>query len=331
MSLRRKFASVAACLGLVLSAVTLGTATSAPAQAAGCSYCWGMFQNNDMYGDALNGHAPPVAIQYLSWNPMTNGPTGPITSDIDAAAAEGIGAFLELQTNCSGCSTATDQGFVTAILDGNANVTANLKAFGATIASDEQALGGDEAQFVFLTFDHEPNEPSGTCADDWYPWGTACESPADWIKAWNIVTADIDSTCGGWCTWVWAPNVGADSSIASYWSNSGNQVQNVDWKGLDCYLRQGQTWSNTCASSWVEVSSLTGGGTEFGTILTETGVNQTDTNPSANTQLSEIVNGVGSGYVFYFDEDKGAGMNWSLTSGEATCFLSLEGVSSGTC
>jgi hypothetical protein len=343
MGFWRKIVSLLLPLGLVASAgLALATAAANPAQAAtGCSYCWGLFQNNDMYSDSLGGHFPPTAIQYLSWT--SGGTTGPNATDIADAEDEGISPFLELQTNCGGCSLATEEGYFSDLLAGD--YTSNLKAFGTAIANDETSIGGDTASLVFLTWDHEPNEPS-TCADDWYPWGTGCETAADWIKAWNIVTTDVDSTCQGWCTWVWAPNVGSDSSISSYWSNSGNHVSSVDWKGLDCYLEEPtDTWSGSCESSWTEVSSLTGGGDDFGPILTETGVNQAGVNSEctyggqemtcADAQLSQIVDGVGSnpGYVFYFDEDKSGsgGTDWSLTSAEATCFLSLEGVGGGSC
>jgi hypothetical protein len=327
-------------VGLVLSSVTLvamtatlAMTTAAPAQATtGCSKCWGLYQNNDMYSDSLNGLTPASEIQYLSWT--ASGTTGPNVTDLQNVAAAGSQPFLELQTNCNSTVTATcqsnEQTYFADLIAGDD--ASNLQTFGSTIASTQAADGGGP---VLLTFDHEFNEPS-TCADDWYPWGTGCVTPADWITAWNIGTSDVDSACDGYCQWVWAPNVGTDASISSYWSNSGDQVSNVDYKGLDCYLgTYSDTWSGTCGSSWSEVSGLTGGGNEYGTLLTETGVNQTSVNYEcgsmncADAQLTEIADAVSPNEVFYFDQDNSGGTNWSLTPGEASCFLGL--VVQGSC
>ena len=80
---------------------------------------------------------------------------------------------------------------------------------------------------VAISFGHEMN-------GDWYPWGTAGTSPADFVRAWrhvHDVFGDVGATN---VIWVWNPNVinpVPDIDVQSLYPGDTY----VDWVGLSGY------------------------------------------------------------------------------------------------
>jgi hypothetical protein len=166
------------------------------------------------------GQHPNVANIYEYWRnnfPMTF---------MDEAEKAGATPYLEIEPwqgsdNCSHYSS------------GFPKMT-TIGANGSAISSYLHSVGSSIASFghpVIVTFAHEFNV-SGQ-----YPWAHGdCEktTPAQWIKAWDVVRSDIDSTAGGLAFFMWAPNAytgGTTIEPTPYWPGSSN----VDMVGVDGY------------------------------------------------------------------------------------------------
>jgi beta-mannanase len=98
-----------------------------------------------------------------------------------------------------------------------------------------KAIGADVKKFahpVIFTFAHEFNV-SGQ-----YPWShgdSEHTTPAEWIKAWDTVQADIDNAgASSLAWWMWAPNADTGGSTVSFkpWWPGASHVQMV---GVDGY------------------------------------------------------------------------------------------------
>ena len=109
-----------------------------------------------------------------------------------------------------------------------------IGANGSAISSYLHSLGSAIASFghpVIVTFAHEFNVKGQ------YPWAHGdCEktTAAQWIKAWDVVRSDIDSTASGLAYFMWAPNVytgGTTIKPTPYWPGSSK----VDMVGVDGY------------------------------------------------------------------------------------------------
>jgi beta-mannanase len=122
------------------------------------------------------------------------------------------------------------------------------------------SIGQDVAAFghpVIFTFAHEFNV-SGQ-----YPWSQGDSegtTPAQWIRAWDTVQADIDNNGGGQnAFWMWAPNVdtgGSSEPFAPWWPGASH----VNMVGLDGYPQPQyglNTFQQVFGQSFSEMKALT--------------------------------------------------------------------------
>jgi beta-mannanase len=117
---------------------------------------------------------------------------------------------------------------------------------------------------------------------------------------------------------VFAPStlVGDHESFDTHWP--GNTY--VQFKGLDGYIRSdSDTYASVFHASVTDILNL---GSNKPWMVSETGVNQNDTNPVA--QVHDLVTGAytdGAESVNYFDATDSAGNVWTMTTTEANKFL----------
>ncbi len=226
---------------------------------------------------------PKYAIQYYGWQ------EGFQTAEANTAWSQGTETFAELQTCGNPCATTGVS--ITNVINGSYD--SYLKSFANSVKSFNHP--------VLLTFDHEFN-------GGWYPWGDTEITATQWKEAWDHVTAVISSIAPN-VTWVWAPNIESGAaSFNSYWPGTSAHVGLV---GLDGYYSSSSsTWSNTIASSYTNLMSVSDH--QYGFILAETGIAGSDSNNL--TQITDLVNGARSDNakaVLYFDSGK-----WLLSSAE---------------
>lgn len=211
-----------AALGLVVG-LSVGHAQAQSAPPATTLGIWTSAEDGGSYS-TVAGQSPNVANTYLYWS------TGFPTSFADAAHAAGATPFFELepwqgvtQGNSGDCSYASDFPSIATIGANGSAISSYLDAFGSAIASFGHP--------VIVTFAHEFNV-SGQ-----YPWAQGdCEgaTAAQWIKAWDTVRSDVDSTAGGLAYFMWAPNAntgGTTIDPTPYWPGSSE----VDMVGVDGY------------------------------------------------------------------------------------------------
>jgi hypothetical protein len=260
--------------------------------AASAATPFGLYEtsNNDQYSFPVT---PAYAIQYYGWR------EGFQTGDAQAAWNAGTEVFAELQT----CGNPCDSTGISIT-----NVTSGMYDTYLTDFADAVAGFGHP---VMLTFDHEMNGA-------WYPWGDTEITPAQWIAAWQHVTALISSIAPN-VTWVWAPNIeqGA-ASVSQYWPGIGYPNPHVNMVGVDGYFQNaGSNWANTFSRSVTDIEAASGG--SYPLVVAETGVPSAD--PDNVSQIDNLVSGAqsaGATAVMYFD----CGSKWSLTSSEQSEFVS---------
>ena len=211
-----------ATVGLVVGlSVSHAQAQSAPP--ATTLGIWTSAEDNGGYS-TVAGQTPNVANTYLYWK------TGFPTSFADAAESAGATPYFEIepwqgvvQGNSGDCSYSSDFPSMTTIGANGSAISSYLDSFGSAIASFGHP--------VVVTFAHESNV-SGQ-----YPWAqNDCEgtTAAQWIKTWDTVRADIDSTAGGLAYFMWAPGAntgGTTIDPTAYWPGSSE----VDMVGVDGY------------------------------------------------------------------------------------------------
>jgi Fibronectin type III domain/Glycosyl hydrolase family 26 len=197
------------------------------------------------------GQHPNIANYYLAW-----GQAFP-TSFIHAAEAAGATPFIEIEPWHAGPNwdetpsmvdignnRATDCG-----PDGTSSCEAWLDSIGRAV----RALGKP----MIFTFAHEFNV-SGQ-----YPWSygdSEGTTPAQWIKAWDTVQADINSNGGSQHAWfMWVPNAdtgGSTVPFAAWWPGK----QHVAMVGIDGYPQTQyglDTFQQVFGRSFAEMKALT--------------------------------------------------------------------------
>ncbi len=118
---------------------------------------------------------------------------------------------------------------------------------------------------VLLTFAHEMN------GNGWYPWQqSGGVTPAQWVAAWNHVTATVKAAAGGLASFVWCPNNVDVGPCAPYWPGTADVV------GMDAYLNQpvaSQTYATFVKQTVDAIGKLDGIGNLAGQVWNaETGV-----------------------------------------------------------
>lgn len=224
--------------------VAPAAAVSPPATDLGI---WTSAEDSGSYS-TVAGQSPDVANYYLDWG-------SPYPQDFfSPAQSAGATAFLEIEPWIGPQGNATCSGSgptMTTIGANRAAVQSYADSIGSAIASAGRP--------VIVTFAHEFNV-SGQ-----YPWAQGdCEgtTAAQWIKAWNAVRNDVDSTANGLAYFMWVPNVfnGAGGTVVdptSYWPGAAN----VDIVGVDGYPQSefGETtFANTFAQTFSIIQGLSG-------------------------------------------------------------------------
>ena len=178
---------------------------------------WISAESDGVYS-TIAGQHPNVANTYLLW-----GNSFP-TPFADQARSAGAIPFVEIEPwiNAQGGDTCSGSGPAMTTIGANGlAISGYLAAFGSAIA----AFGHP----VILTFAREFNITGQ------YPWAQGdCEgtTPAQWIKAWDTVRADIDATAHGLAHFMWAPNAdtgGTTIDPTPYWPGASE----VDMVGVE--------------------------------------------------------------------------------------------------
>jgi hypothetical protein len=238
-----------AAFGLSMTSVlpAVAAASAAPAATLGI---WISAEDSGKYSTVAGQH-PDIANYYLAW-----GQAFP-TQFIDAAEADGATPYIELEPWHAGPSW---------------NETPSMVSIGNNKSSDcgpqgtssclpwLDSIGKDVASFghpVIFTFAHEFNV-SGQ-----YPWSIGDSehtTPAEWIKAWDIVQADINNAgASQYAWWMWAPNAdtgGTTHPFAPWWPGQ----QQVGMVGVDGYPQTQyglDTFQEVFGKSFTEMKALT--------------------------------------------------------------------------
>lgn len=238
--------AVLAALGLVGGfAFSHASAQSAPPVTT--LGIWTSAEDNGSYS-TVSGQTPNVANTYLYWG------TGFPTSFAGEAQSAGATPFFEIEPwqggGASDCNYSSDFPAMTTIGANGSAISSYLESFGSAIASFGHP--------VIITFAHEFNV-SGQ-----YPWSQGdCEgtTASQWIKAWDTVRSDIDSTANGLAYFMWAPNAdtgGTTIDPTPYWPGSSE----VDMVGVDGYPdtqygSQFGTFSGEFGQTFSEIHALT--------------------------------------------------------------------------
>jgi Glycosyl hydrolase family 26 len=236
-------------LGLTLSAALPAAAATGTAPKATLGI-WISAEDSGNYSTVAGQH-PNIANYYLAW-----GQSFP-TAFIDKAHADGATPYIELEPWHAGPSWNETPSMVSI---GN-NTSADCGSSGTSSCKPWlDAIGGDVKKFghpVIFTFAHEFNV-SGQ-----YPWShgdSENTTPAQWIKAWDTVQADIDNNGGSQNSWwMWAPNAYTGGSTVPFtpWWPGANHVNMV---GVDGYPQTQyglDTFQELFGKSFTEMKSLT--------------------------------------------------------------------------
>lgn len=231
-------ACVLTVLGLAVADTGAHAASSPPATNLGI---WTSAEDSGSYS-AVSGQSPDVANYYLDW-----GNSYP-QSFFSPAQSAGATAFLEVEPWIGGQGSNTCSGSGPAMTTIGANRSA-IRSYAKSIGSAIASAGKP----VIVTFAHEFNV-SGQ-----YPWAQGdCEhtTASQWVRAWDAVRNDIDSTANGLAYFMWVPNVfnGAGGSAidpAPYWPGASN----VDMVGVDGYP-QSQFGETSFADTFAQTFSI---------------------------------------------------------------------------
>jgi hypothetical protein len=220
-----------AIIGAVVPAIGLSISAALPAAAATASVpkatlgIWISAEDSGNYSTVAGQH-PNIANYYLAW-----GQSFP-TKFIDTAWADGATPYIELEPWHAGPSWNKTPSMVNIgnnkSSDCGSNGTSSCLPWLDAIGADVKAFGHP----VIFTFAHEFNVPGQ------YPWAhgdSEHTTPAEWIKAWDTVQADIDNAgASSLASWMWAPNADTGGSTVSFkpWWPGASHVQMV---GIDGY------------------------------------------------------------------------------------------------
>jgi hypothetical protein len=196
------------------------------------------------------GQHPNIANYYLAW-----GQAFPVTF-IEHAEAAGATPFVELEPWHAGPSWNKTPSMVKIGRNNEADCgPSGRSSCSAWFASIRKAVK-KFAHPVIFTFAHEFNV-SGQ-----YPWAvddSEHTTPAQWIRAWDTVQADIDRNgAGQYTSWMWVPGVdvgGTTHPFAPWWPGA----RHVQMVGLDGYPGYGNnTFEQVFGRSFSAMKALTG-------------------------------------------------------------------------
>jgi len=129
---------------------------------------------------------------------------------------------------------------------GSSNVNQPRFSLGSIIAGNHDAYIRQWATAakawgfpMFLRFDWEMN-------GNWFPWSEQVNGnqPGQFVAAWRHVHDIFTAVGANNITWVWAPNIASNGSIAISTLYPGDAY--VDWTGLDAYNKY-STWQSSSA------------------------------------------------------------------------------------
>jgi len=238
-----------AALGIFSTGALSAEAAHAATPPAATLGIWTHAEDSGTYS-TVPGQHPNIANYYLAW-----GQAFPKTFIEDAEAA-GATPFIEIEPWHAGPSwnqtpSMADIGHNDAS-DCGSSGTSSCAAWLAAIGQDVKA----SAHPVIFTFAHEFNV-SGQ-----YPWSVGDAertTPAQWIRAWDAVQADIDgSGANHYASWMWVPGAdtgGTTHPFAAWWPGA----RHVDMVGLDGYPGYGNyTFQQVFGRSFTGMKALTG-------------------------------------------------------------------------
>lgn len=236
-------------IGLSLTAVLPAAAATGTAPKATLGI-WISAENSGNYSTVAGQH-PNIANYYLAW-----GQSFP-TAFIDKAHAAGATPYIELEPWHAGPSWNETPSMVSignnSSADCGSNGTSSCKSWLDSIGQDVKKFGHP----VIFTFAHEFNV-SGQ-----YPWSQGDSehtTPAQWIKAWDTVQADINNngaSQNAW--WMWAPNAytgGSTVPFKPWWPGA----QHVNMVGVDGYPQTQyglDTFQEVFGQSFTQMKALT--------------------------------------------------------------------------
>ncbi len=157
---------------------------------------------------------------------------------------------------------------------------------------------------VAISFGHEMN-------GNWYPWGTAQTTPAEFVAAWRHIHDLFVQAGASNVIWVWNPNIinpVPQVELRPYWPGDAY----VDWVGVTGYFPTSgpETFASLYGPTMTEIKRFTA----KPILIAETSV---ETGPAEIQAARSLVTGVKRhhdvlGFV-WFDFDKG-GVDWQLES-----------------
>lgn len=240
--------ALAAC-GLSLASAPPAAAVTGSAPRATLGI-WISAEDSGRYS-TVHGQHPNIANFYLAW-----GQAFP-ASFIHGAEAAHATPYIELEPWHAGPDYDKTPSMVAIgnnkAKDCGPNGTSSCEAWLDSIGRDVRALGKP----VIFTFAHEFNV-SGQ-----YPWShgdSEHTTPAQWIKAWDTVEADIDNSGGSKHAWfMWVPNAytgGTTVPFKAWWPGKAH----VNMVGIDGYPdpQYGlSTFKELFGQSFAEMKALT--------------------------------------------------------------------------
>jgi glycosyl hydrolase family 26 len=272
---------------LVTAAAVSAEAATAPSKPAPPAATLGIYKG----GSASQGQKPNVLNEYYGWGDTS------ITSFLNSANSQGATPFIELEawteSSASDCTVS-----MSGIANNNASDVTYEKAIGTAIANFGHP--------VILTFAHEFNV-SGQ-----YPWavGGGCNtSPAQWVKAWQSVVTNVNSTAGQNSYWMWAPNAdtgGTTQSPAPWWPGTDY----VDMVGVDGYpdTEWGSQFGTFSGEFGPVFSEIRGVGWTGPIFISETNLSPLDSSgyESMTNFIDDLFGAGGSGVLEFEDPSWGA-------------------------
>jgi mannan endo-1,4-beta-mannosidase len=223
------------------------------------------------------GRNPNLLGQYVAWG-----------ASFDAAAASKslsygalyYAAWEPFTTTAAAIASGASDAYITKFAQA-------VRAFGKPVA---------------LSFGHEMN-------GNWYPWGTAQTSAAEFVAAWRHVHDLFAAAGAGNVIWVWNPNIVnpvPSVQLKPYWPGSAY----VDWVGITGYFATtgADTFSGVYGPTMTEIRQFT----RKPFIIAETSV---ETGPGEVASVHSLIAGVEEHSdvvgLIWFNYDK-AGVDWTL-------------------
>jgi hypothetical protein len=242
--------SALAALGLSLALAPPAGAFAAPTAPRTTLGIWISAEDSGQYS-TIRGQHPDIANYYLAW-----GQAFP-KSFIDEAHRDGATPYLEIEPWHAGPDWNQTPSMVAIghnrAQDCGPDGTSSCLPWLDSIGADIRAFGHP----VILTFAHEFNV-SGQ-----YPWavgGSEHTTPAQWIRAWDTVRADVnDHDASGQAWWMWVPNVDTGGTTHPFraWWPGRRHVGMVGLDGSPLPKYRLDTFGEVFGRSFTELKALT--------------------------------------------------------------------------